>query len=513
MRIVVLGDGLFVEGLRRLGFEVLHLTPDDATTPFPLSAWTGPEIAKFIQPDDVLFISGAISPVVFPADLNTLSCPIITFLPDAPLHRFWMRRAAPALSLLLVDQPHEYGFYNDPAMKVEWLPLSADSDLYYHGDRKWEQRDIPFLFVGTIDSARRPKRSALLKVVQQCCDVMIVDGGGTRNVSAQEVADLYRRAQVVINENMFPSVNLRLFEAMACGALVLTEECDQCWARLFVENKHLLSYDPDTIRDQIDLILTRPTKAASIGFTGMHEVNSRHLLTHRSEQLAKYLKEAPKGSHPHIPEWQYAGVPVRMALRWQNHPQREIWLNGGLPLLGAVENFDEATWLDRASLLWQLEQRDKITPTLQQAVKAIPTSMYLRLALAWSELENDPKSAIPQLRMALRDILGSDFIPDQLKTDPGYCHFATANALTKLGHDYDPGFSRSSLPMFLWNGMEHFLKAVELAPDRDEYRIEFAEFLKQRYAVEEAGRLLEAAPLLTSRIRYALDAIKPLRYW
>ncbi|MDK9699541.1 MAG: glycosyltransferase [bacterium] len=508
-RIVVLGDGLFVPELLRRSIEVVHLHPASETTPFPLEHWTGLEIAKYLLPNDILLISGAISPVVFPASFENIRNPVVCYLPDAPLHRFWMSRAATSLTRLVVDQPQEVSFYRKLGINAEWLPLAADPTLYHAGNRAWNDRDIDFLFVGTVDPARRLKRSKLLKIIQSVVAVTILDGGGNRSVPADEVAEYYRRAKVIINENMFPSVNLRMFEAMASGAMLFTEETDCCWSRLFTDGKHFLTFNAENLRERVRWIKQNlASEVKIIAEVGRREVENHHLLSNRVDQLLAVLLALPSNDNPL--SRLHPGVPLRMALRWSLHPQRDIWLQSSLSLLAEDSTtFDKESWLDRVALMHVLQKDNALLDTLKEAIKQHPNSLRLRVAIAWQQIAAGSNNGYAHLRQALRIAGYEDFSDTRLRTELGYCHFATANLLTVIGEDFDPGFLRKKLPVFLWKAMEHYQQAVELSPDDEEIRCTFARFLQERFAVEEAAYLLEHAPNLTVRIREALALLQP----
>ena len=510
MQIAVIGDGLLVEALRDCGAQVRHLAPD-GNPPFPLAAWRGEELLRAISPAETVLFSGAISPVVFPADLNGITNPVAFFIPDSPLHRFWMRRAAPAFSLLLTDQPQDARWFQSRGVTSEWLPLAADPRLYHPGERSWDERDLPFLFVGTVDDTRRLKRSALLAVLRDECPLTLIDGNRVRGVPAADVANAYRRARIVVNENMFPSVNLRLFEAMACGALVLTEYAEGHWQVLFRDGEHLVSFAPANLRAQLKRLQTAPAAdLARIARTGCEATHHHHLLRNRAETLLGWLRTMTMRPQTH-PAWKFAGAPLRMALRWQEHPQRAIWLAGAEPLLGEPSNFDASAWLDRAALLHLIHRDDAIVPALREAIHRHPDALRLRIALAAQLFASDRRSAISQLRFVLRK-QSLSFDGNRLRRESAYCHFVAAQTLERLGYDYDAGFDRSPLPPMLWNAMEHYRYAVQCNPEDEMFRLTFASFLAHINAVEEAGRLLEQASRNTPAIAAMLGELANERY-
>lgn len=121
-----------------------------------------------------------------------------------------------------------------PGIKTEVLYQCTDHKVFFPDDTV--SRDIDVLFVG---NSRRIYRNSVKYAVKSNIDLHV---WGTKweefipknnikgqSVASEEVANLYRRAKIVLNDhwsdqNEFGLVNNRIFDAFACGAAILTDE-------------------------------------------------------------------------------------------------------------------------------------------------------------------------------------------------------------------------------------------------------------------------------------------------
>ena len=77
----------------------------------------------------------------------------------------------------------------------------------------------------------------------------------------------------------------RVFEAMACGAFVLTDRQKDV-VSLFRDGEHLVTYDDDRdLRDKIGYFLRHPEERECIAAAGMREVLNNHTYSHRVKDL------------------------------------------------------------------------------------------------------------------------------------------------------------------------------------------------------------------------------------
>jgi GT2 family glycosyltransferase/tetratricopeptide (TPR) repeat protein/2-polyprenyl-3-methyl-5-hydroxy-6-metoxy-1,4-benzoquinol methylase len=170
-----------------------------------------------------------------------------------------------------------------------WLPLACDPEL--HGKRD-VAKQFDVCFVGNIFPG---PRADLVDLLQRHFPNTFV---GQRYF--EEMAQTYAATRIVFNRSIRNDVNMRVFEALASGSLLLTNDLrENGQAELFHDGVHLATYtDAEDLLDKVRFYLHRETVRERIAAAGRQEVLGRHTYRQRMETLlaevAKEL-EAPSG--------------------------------------------------------------------------------------------------------------------------------------------------------------------------------------------------------------------------
>ncbi|MBF0186726.1 MAG: glycosyltransferase [Magnetococcales bacterium] len=304
MRILALGNLVFAQELRDLGHEVITCAfgPQMKTglfgpgvkqgdfgsgsnihlpsAPVPIS-----QIIKALspwRPDAVLLGDGSTFPL-FPG-LELLPVPLLWFAMDSHIHHNWHPDYAAVFDRIVVAQKAFVPNYlRDPdRQKVRWLPLFAHADY----DRPLQlERILGLTFVGTLDPALNPERVAFIQALQNRIDVTVITGDYT---------ELYNRSRVVLNQSVAGELNFRTFEAMACGALLLTEKSDNGLEALFKDREELVLYRRGDALDaaaKAQILLENDTLRTRIAASGCQQVHAAHTSRHRAEEIISILKD------------------------------------------------------------------------------------------------------------------------------------------------------------------------------------------------------------------------------
>ena len=103
----------------------------------------------------------------------------------------------------------------------------------------------------------------------------------------EEMAKTYSAARLVFNRSLKNDVNMRVFEAVACGSLLLTNELgDNGQAELFRDGVHLATYrDADELLDKAAYYLKHDVLRERIAAAGRAEAIARHTYRHRMQTL------------------------------------------------------------------------------------------------------------------------------------------------------------------------------------------------------------------------------------
>ena len=114
-------------------------------------------------------------------------------------------------------------------------------------------------------------------------------------IAYDRLRDVYASATVVIDDTAAPTlpygaVNCRVFDALACGRLPLTN-CAEGVRELFDDEFPTWS-DADELRAQLDALLADPERREALATRYRDVVLERHTYAHRARELKTVLRDA-----------------------------------------------------------------------------------------------------------------------------------------------------------------------------------------------------------------------------
>jgi glycosyltransferase involved in cell wall biosynthesis len=178
------------------------------------------------------------------------------------------------------DQLRASGFTN-----VYWLPHAFDTT--FDASQKL-QRVLDVCFVGATGLEGHEKRRALLEVLSSRYTM----NNWRVPVNQEEMYRLYGQSRIVVNIPHQSGLNMRTFEAMACGALLLNEAAVPGLDELFEDGRHFVSYrNCQELLENIDYYLEHEEERSAIAEAGRAEVISRHSYRHRAQELLRVVAE------------------------------------------------------------------------------------------------------------------------------------------------------------------------------------------------------------------------------
>lgn len=306
MRILCVDGPYFLKVFRQLGHQTLSVGTTgglDVVLDSPLSVQGLMEIliAKGFIPDAVLWSDTCQPPTV--VGLEVLPWPTMAFSIDHYMNPWHIAYSA-AFDLALVAQRDYLPlFINEHSRPVIWLPLFCNPTP----DQAPEQtRDIPVSFVGTLDSPTNPARRPFLEAFKHHAPLVVAAG---------EYRPIFGRSRLVLNQSAAGELNFRLFQAMACGAAVLTEDTGNGLRDLFIPGEQVLVYEKGNAAKAaakaLDALANPITEA--IAKAGQREVLSRHTDVNRAQTILALAEKllAAKAQTPRLADPQ--ATRMRMA--------------------------------------------------------------------------------------------------------------------------------------------------------------------------------------------------------
>jgi len=242
-------------------------------------------------PDLFIWVESGIN--VMPPDLHLVECPKAGYFIDSHINLDWHVQWARQFDHVFVAQrAYLDAFRQAGCPSVHWLPLACDPDLHRplpaatdtdsagHAEKQYDVG-----FVGSI-TPQNPRRQMLLERLGEELPVHI------ERCFLDKMVEVFNRSRIVLNTALRNDLNMRVFEALGCGAMLLTDEAPGSGlADFFKHDVHFALYFDDTLPETARRYLDRSGQRERIASEGRREVLAHHTYRHRGRQLVRTVFE------------------------------------------------------------------------------------------------------------------------------------------------------------------------------------------------------------------------------
>lgn len=210
------------------------------------------------------------------------AAPTVWLSADTNIHHRWHAERSAWFDYVFISQKDfvdEFRSRGNP--RTWWLPFACDPEVHRPHDLP-EAYDIGF--VGNVHNLPLyEERVRLLERLARRYNVRVAAG-----ITPEEMAVLYSRCRIVFNHSPLNNFNMRVFEALSCGRLLVTNRVGNGLLDLFRDREHLVVYDDEsTLFSLVDHYLARPDARRAIALAGQREVHARHTYVHRVDFLLR----------------------------------------------------------------------------------------------------------------------------------------------------------------------------------------------------------------------------------
>lgn len=211
--------------------------------------------------------------------LEGLSCLKVCYLIDTHLNLETHLKIAKAFDVVFLAQKAYLDRFREMGMEAYWLPLACDPEI--HG-RRGRDKAFDIAFVGSLNN---PRRIELLKVLKERFNLYY------ERCFLERMAEVFSKARIVFNKSAMDDLNMRVFEAMCSGSMLLTDEArGSGLTDLFEDRRHLVIYrDEEELVELADYYLREEEEREEIAKRGREEVLTRHTYSHRVGELIERL--------------------------------------------------------------------------------------------------------------------------------------------------------------------------------------------------------------------------------
>lgn len=262
------------------------------------------EIVKGIPPEELPDLYFWIESVgsYYPQHLDALSCPKICYLIDShhslPAHLEWAQN----FDIVFIAQREYLADFRKLGIRAHWLPLGCDPDVHC---RTGAEKKFPIGFEGGISEGSR--RESLLAELSSQIPV------NYDKCFWEDRARLFSESKIIFNSSAQNDLNMRNFEVMSSGTLVLTDMTKNSGQdELFIAGEDYAVYSDSNIIDVARFYLENDGLREKIAARSRRMVHNAHTIAHRVDDLLAVVLDGKEDtfSAKELRERSLAGVPT-----------------------------------------------------------------------------------------------------------------------------------------------------------------------------------------------------------
>jgi len=257
-----------------------------------ISTGPQPDMAKILAdtvsenyPDLYLWVEsvGGYNPI----NIDALPCPKVCYFIDTHLslqaHLEW----AVQFDMIFIAQQEYLEEFRSRGMNAFWLPLGCDPEIHRSYD---EPKIHPIGFVGGVMAGSR--REALLTTLASQIPVHY------ERCFWDDMARLFSQSHLVFNEAIRNDLNMRVFEVMSTGTLLLTDMARNSGQdELFRDGEDYAVYRDDNVSDVARFYLENEELRQQIASRGQFLVQNAHTYVHRVNDLLAVVLQGKQDTY------------------------------------------------------------------------------------------------------------------------------------------------------------------------------------------------------------------------
>ncbi|MFO0946231.1 MAG: glycosyltransferase [Planctomycetota bacterium] len=194
--------------------------------------------------------------------------------------------AARSADFVFAAQRNGVELFQQAGIDASWLPLACDPEI--HG-RQPEPKRLDLCFVGNVLPGIREER--LVELAREFPSLYI----GKHYF--RDMARVYSQSKIVFNQSIASDLNMRLFEALASGSLLVTDDLTCNGMReLFEPGRHLVTFhDSEEMVSKVRYYLDQEDARERIAASGARPAAiASHTYDHRIRTMLDVVESRPQ---------------------------------------------------------------------------------------------------------------------------------------------------------------------------------------------------------------------------
>ncbi len=238
-----------------------------------------------------------------PVGIERAPFPVIGVSSDWSINLEALVKIAPFFSYLVVDRPgfntfQDFGFQN-----ATYVPLYGYSPTLY----QWMpeiKKSYDITMIGNLNDVVHDKRAFYLKrlaMLSSQYNITFVSG-----IYGKDYTRLLNASKITFNHSIRGEMNMRCYEALACGSLLFLEETN-VEAKLYLQDKvHCIYYNEQNLEELVHYYLSHDDERDTISKNGRIFVQD-HSYARQIDRLLKRIEEVKEGrllrTPPQAAQW------------------------------------------------------------------------------------------------------------------------------------------------------------------------------------------------------------------
>lgn len=250
-------------------------------------------VCNNLEPDLVFFCEGG-SMKLFPRGLGELRCLSAWYAIDSHMDLAKHLQIAQLFDVTFTAQKEYVSkFLEKGIQQCYWLPLAFDS---FFVPVKDVEKVYDISYVGTMDFRFHKEREPLIKSLQAAFPKSFFG-----RAKANKMYEIYAQSQLVFNRSINNDLNMRFFEAIGSGAVLLTNKLYKNGLEdIFQEGVHYIIYEKDSVVEVAKHFLEKGVDRSE---ENIAYVKQNHLYLNRAGEIQavtwKSKKVAKSGDEAH----------------------------------------------------------------------------------------------------------------------------------------------------------------------------------------------------------------------
>jgi len=264
-----------------------------------LRAWNLEGIRDRVRGHDIPFVSPDLGPVLerlpkgwrpdlflwvesgirYPLEgLDSLGCPTACYLVDTHLNLETHLEIARRFDHVFIAQKAYLPRFREAGCRsVCWLPLGCDPEV--HGKQDVEKR-YDLAFVGSV-TASNPERNRILLRLAERFPLHV------ERCFLEDMTRVFSASRIVFNRSVRDDLNMRVFEALASGSLLVTDEAPGSGlTEVFQDGRHVAVYRSDSeLFEKVAYYLRHDEERERIAEAGRRQACAEHTYACRVRRM------------------------------------------------------------------------------------------------------------------------------------------------------------------------------------------------------------------------------------